>query len=320
MNQDALPMNVSLSALKVLTYFDLFDYPLTREEIGLFLDQKTSPGELFGSLNQLAESDLAFRFQEFYCLRNDPALVERRNKGNQKAAALIPTAYRISAFLYNFPFVRGIGISGSLSKNFADENADIDYFIITKSNRLWIARTLMHLYKKLTYITGRQHCHCMNYYVDEEALTIQEKNIFTAIEVKTLIPVCGNGSLENFFNANTWTDHYYPNCIIETESRTRTSSSIFKKLMESLFNNAMGDQLDNYLMKLTSRRWKIKETRNRLNAAGRKMGLQTGKHFSKPNPQHLQKQILELFEMRFGEMREKIGSVELAVDVERTEN
>src|ERR1700730_1437647 len=282
MNQDSLSMNFSFSVLKALAYFDLFDYPINREEIGLFLDQKTSPGELSLSLDQLAESGLAFQFKGFYSLRNDPGFVERRKKGNIKAAGFLQTAYRISAFLYSFPFVRGIGISGSLSKNFADENADIDYFIITKSNRLWIARTLMHLYKKLTFLTGKQHFHCMNYYVDEEALTIQEKNIFTAIEVKTLIPVCGNVCLENFFNANAWTNNYYPNYAIESQSHKKNSDPFFKKLMESVFNNVFGDRLDNYLMKLTSRRWKTKEVHNRLNAAGRKMGLHTGKHFSKP--------------------------------------
>jgi hypothetical protein len=85
-----------------------------------------------------------------------------------------------------------------LSKNFADERADIDYFVVTKANRLWIARTLMHLFKKLTFLVGKQHYFCMNYFVDEEALTIQEKNLFTAVEVATLIPVCGNGSMESF--------------------------------------------------------------------------------------------------------------------------
>ena len=34
----------------------------------------------------------------------------------------------------------------------------------------------------------------MNYYIDEEALQISDKNIYTAVEVVTLVPVCGNGS------------------------------------------------------------------------------------------------------------------------------
>src|ERR1700730_12021598 len=101
-------MQVPFSILKVLVYFDLFDYPLNQEEIGLFINQKVNSDELSRGLNQLIDSGIIFRFKEFYCLKNDPSWVERRKTGNQKAIATLPTAYRISAFLYSFPFVRGV--------------------------------------------------------------------------------------------------------------------------------------------------------------------------------------------------------------------
>jgi hypothetical protein len=65
-------------------------------------------------------------------------------------------------------------------------------FITTAKNRLWIARTLMHGLKKLTFLFNKQHYFCMNYYVDEvQQLQIREKNIYTAIEVATLMPSTG---------------------------------------------------------------------------------------------------------------------------------
>jgi predicted nucleotidyltransferase len=111
----------------------------------------------------------------------------------------------VGRLLIKFPFVRGVGISGSLSKNFADDKSDIDLFIITEKDRLWIARTLMHCFKKLTFLANRQHHYCMNYYVDEQQLQIAEKNIYTAIEVDTLIPLEGDVVFEQFYTANTWT-------------------------------------------------------------------------------------------------------------------
>ena len=298
-------MDSSQSALKTLVYFDLFDYPLTKEEIGLFMDKKVSPEELTRSINELKKMGLVMAHGKYYSLKNAADQVKRRESGNDLASHLLPIAFRISSFLFHFPFVRGIGISGSLSKNFADEKADIDYFIITKANRLWITRTLMHLFKKLTYLLGKQHFYCMNYYVDEEALSIQEKNAFTAIEIATLIPVCGNGSIENFFTANPWIEYYYPNYVIDVESRKNSKHSWFKRSMESLFNLFPADKLDNYLMRVTTKRWKQKEAKQLLNSSGRRMGLHTNKHFSKPNPDHLQRQILELFERRLKEMQQK---------------
>jgi hypothetical protein len=145
------------SVLKVLAWFDLFNYPLTLAEIQFFLDQPLTQDKLKAQLQELVECNVVYRPGGFYSLQSDEALATRRNKGNQRAAQLLVIAHRVARLLYHFPFVRGIGISGSLSKNFADEKADIDLFIITSSNRLWIARTAMHLLKKLSYLGGWMH-------------------------------------------------------------------------------------------------------------------------------------------------------------------
>lgn len=291
------------SVLKVLTYFDLFDYPLSKEEISFYLDHPLSDTQLSVVLQQLSDEGQIFLHQGFYSLQDKPALTARRKDGNNRAQTLLETGYRVAAFLYRFPYVRGVCISGSLSKNFADEKADIDFFIITHTNRLWIARTLMHLFKKLTFLVGRQHWYCMNYYIDEAALQIEERNVFTATEMITLLPVCGNGALDNFFEANSWTKLFYPKytgrqaILPGNHHRYRT-----KRWVEWLFNNSMGDRLDNYLMKITAGRWKKKEAEKRLNMRGGRMGLKTGKHFCKPNPVFFQHQILERYRQRLAQV------------------
>ena len=136
-------MPLRSSILKVLAYFDLFNYPVSTEEILFFLDREVPVSELNENLEVLTTEKHLFRLGGFYSLRNDPQVAERRIKGNRHASELLVIADRVSRFLYQFPYVRGIGISGSLSKHYADENADIDYFIITRSNRLWIARSLI---------------------------------------------------------------------------------------------------------------------------------------------------------------------------------
>src|SRR5688572_16924359 len=165
-----MQQNLELSVLKVLAYFDLFNYPLLKEEVHFFLDHAVRKEAVDGAIDQLCIAGCIYQHGDFISLSTDGSLVTRRLKGNNHARTLLDTAYKVSSLLYRFPFVRGIGISGSLSKNFADDKADIDFFIITSANRLWIARTLMHLFKKLSYLAGRQHWFCMNYYVDEESL------------------------------------------------------------------------------------------------------------------------------------------------------
>jgi hypothetical protein len=281
------------SIIKALAYFDIFSYPLTLDEIHHFLDQTVSRDDVLLTLQQLVDDNRVFRMGSFYSLQQDLSLRARRTNGNHKAGILLTTGYKVGGFLYQFPFVRGIGISGSLSKNYADQNTDIDFFIITRANRLWLARTLMHLFKKLTFITGHQHLYCMNYYIDEEALCIDEQNIFTATELITLKPVCGNGTMDRFYDQNNWAGNYFPNQPVNKESIVLAKSGRFKRTVEWLLDNKIGNSLDNWLMRVTTRRWLKKEQLQKTNSHGIRMGLHTGKHFSKPNPEFFQRKVLD---------------------------
>ncbi|AXY75687.1 hypothetical protein D3H65_17630 [Paraflavitalea soli] len=311
------------SILKVLAWFDLFHYPLPAGEIRFFLDRMISAEELKVSLQQLVNDKMIFLHEDCYSLENDPALVVRRTRGNVRASRMLRTAHRIGRLLYHFPFVRGICISGSLSKNFADEKADIDFFIVTRANRLWIARTAMHLFKKITYLWGGQHWFCMNYYIDEDALEIREQNYFTAIELITLMPVCGERAIGQLLSENNWAARYFPRY---TEKKPlhgdATKRYGVKRLLERLFNNRLGDRLDEYLFALTSRRWKQKEEKYRLNIKGERMGLDTGKHFSKPNPSFFHKSILEKYDQKLETVsanRERLQSTHFALPVAGTD-
>ena len=160
----------------------------------------------------------------------------------------------------------------------------------------------MHLFKKLTYLRGHQHRYCMNYYVDEEALEIREKNIFTATEFVTLIAASGNGGVISFFNANEWTTRFYPQYRHRNRESLGTQSSLLKRTCERLLNNRIGDFLDDYFRKLTARRWKAKEDRGDLNMRGLRMSLQCGKHFARPNPEIFQQKILARYQRKIKEL------------------
>jgi predicted nucleotidyltransferase len=284
--------------LKALAYFDIFQYPLTRTELQIFVSVKIPASIAEIILAELVTEKRVYQLDEYYSLQDNPLLVYRRRQGNERAVALLQKAERIGRFLYQFPFVKAIGISGSLSKNFADQQADIDFFIITASNRLWIARTLMHLYKKLMFITGRQHYYCMNYYIDEQAYALEDRNIFTAIELKTLLPVCGEKTMQHFFTANGWAENWLPLCNWRKQARKEPPSSFFKKFGEWLFPGKIGNRINEHLWCITDRRWKKKEEKRKLNGKGVPMGLITGIHSAKSNAGDFQEKILALYEKK----------------------
>lgn len=292
-----------LTILKTLAYFDIFDYPLTEKEIKNFLDSPLTDDEFRSALEELVLSKTVFRFAEFYFLHDDPFTVERRLAGNRRAQKLIWKAEKIGRFLHQFPYVRAVAISGSLSKGYAEEKADIDFFIITKANRLWISRTCLHLFKKLTFLVGRQDLYCMNYFIDEDVLTIQEKNIYTATEIVTLYPVSGSSVIRGFFDANEWVEEWLPEYPFPDGSRRMERRSLFKNFAEWFFDQRFGNWVDNALFKWTTRRWQRKEKRREKNSKGRVMNLVTNKHFAKSDPEAFQKKIVELYEARIEELK-----------------
>jgi len=284
--------------LATLAYFDLFSYPLNRGEIYLFLPVKSDMDSFNRGLNNLVNERHIFRFEKFYSLKNDHYLIERRLKGNKRADELMLIAEKVANILIRFPYVRGIGISGSLSKNFADENADIDMFIITAKNRLWIARTIMHGFKKLSYLLGKQHYFCMNYYIDEQDLSIPEKNIYTATEVVTLIPLQGDIQFVDFFTANAWSRDFLPNNIMRISKAKAEPKPWFKTGVEALFNNIPGNWIDDKLCQITSSRWLKKTQSKKRNIKGQVMAMNTGKHFAKPDPEDFQKNLITRYRLK----------------------
>lgn len=284
--------------VEILTYFDIFHYPLTSDEIRKYLFAKVDENFLQKCLFELQGEKIIFLSHVFYSIQNNPLLAHRRMQGNLLAEKLLAKALKAGRFLYQFPFVRAVGISGSLSKNFADEKADMDFFIITKANRLWIARTLMHLFKKLTFLTGKQHFYCMNYYIDEKALLLEEKNIFTAIEIKTLLPVSGEQTIKLFFESNKWASECLPACNFRRQEKMDPGPSLFKKIQEWVLNGKIGNRLENYLFCLSQNRWKRKFEKGMRNKKGQTMELITGKHFARSNPGAFQEKVLALYEQK----------------------
>ena len=294
--------NIRKDILATLAYFNMFDYPLKKNEIFLFLGHCNDYREFEQALTNLLKDSAVYKMADFYSLQNDFKLAVRRFRGNEKAMSMLKKAEKAATIISVFPFVRGVAVSGSLSKYFADEKSDIDFFIITRANRLWIARTLLHIFKKLTFIVHKQGYFCMNYFIDEKDPAIMEKNIYTAMELATVLPLRDDGIFDQFFKANSWASVFFPNKFLHTPPVKKTGTSWIKSLTEKSLNNKFGDSLDNFLMNRTAKSWNAKTQSHKTDNKGMLMSMHVGKHFSKPNPEIFQKNILQSYEDSLSEI------------------
>jgi hypothetical protein len=81
-------------------------------------------------LNALVEKGLIYKFDNFYSLNDNFALIEERLRGNEQAEKWMTKARWFSRLISWFPYVRGVSLSESLSKGYLGEDPDIDYFMV----------------------------------------------------------------------------------------------------------------------------------------------------------------------------------------------
>jgi hypothetical protein len=244
----------SVNALHVILYFDIFDYPLTKDEI-FKRSTLNNEQEVDQAIKELTDAGILFSIQNFYSLHNEIRQINKRIAGNKCAEKHLTTALRMTSIIKHFPFVRAVMLSGSISKNYMDKFSDIDYFIVTAPNRLWICRLFFVLFQKLILL-NRYKYFCYNYMIDENHLAIADKSYYTAIEASTLLPVYNYNLYQQFRKSNLWTQAYFPNYPDHENSLLSNKQSWLQKITEFIFKNRFGEWFDMWLMKKTEKRWR----------------------------------------------------------------
>lgn len=291
------------SILKALAYYDVFNFPLNVEELFLY-SNFTNKADFFAELNTLISDELVFKIGDFYSLQSDDQLAVTRTENDKRAKEYENQAYKKSNLIGKFPYVKGVFISGSLSKGTMGEDGDIDYFIVTSPGRLWVARTLLIFYKKVFLLNSRKYF-CINYVVDEDSLTIEHQNRFTAMELVTLLPMVNAPLYDEMISKNEWLRSYYNTITDKFLQPITLKRSWFQRLFEPILNTKIGDVLDDFFMKLTLNRWKRRF--GTMSQADFDVALQTSKTVSKHHPSNFQKKVLHDFDTRMVVLDKKLG-------------
>lgn len=298
---------LSKSILKTLLYFDIFQYPLTASEIFTHLPTNhVTLDHVKSELTRMRDKSIIYSVSDFFSVHDNQVLGKRRIKGNQMALESLSLAQKQALFISKFPFVRAVMASGSLSKNYMDEHSDLDFFIITKPNRLWIARMLLALYQKIFLLNSHKYF-CVNYFVDEHHLGIEEKNLYTATELSTLIPLYGKEYYPQLMMANYWIKTYLPNHTSRSiENVFPYRSSWFKQQLETFINFSGADGFERFSLKVFSARWR-KLYQNNYSKTDFEIAFKSKKYVSKGHPKNYQRKVLDLYEQKLQEFGNKLS-------------
>lgn len=217
-------------------YHSLFDYPLTFSEIVKWLPKN------YGKVKDI---EIVNR-DNFYFVKGKEGIIYKRNSHERVSKSKIEIARKASKVISIIPFVKMVGLTGSLAMNNAEENGDIDLMIITKSGKLWLTRVLV--YSLLTIMNykirkpgqdNQKNKLCLNMWIDEESLSWpkRSRNIYTAHELLQIVPLINKGkTYEKFLNKNGWALDFWPNvcrvqnCKNSIKVTKPTKASILEKL------------------------------------------------------------------------------------------
>lgn len=214
---------------RTVVYFDIFDYPLTWVEIWKWLytdntDLKTDSNgySLFEVLQELEKmTDKIETKNGFYFLPGKSWTVEQRLSRYALAEAKFRRAIKFIKIFRFIPFIKMIAVCNSLAYSNSDPAGDIDFFIIVKKNRLWLARFLaVGLLKVLgvrPQASNKKDTIDANFFVAEDGLNIANLQIaagdpYLAYWANQLVPIFDmDGVYQKFQQANTWVKNILPN-------------------------------------------------------------------------------------------------------------
>lgn len=231
--------------LRAIKYFSFFQYYPNLIIIYSFLRKKTSKKAFKEAILNLERQKKIKKINNQYAIfnqfsKNTPPqysidelknrVVDQKKRRKISQQKLKNWRFRLYCwFLSLLPQIKLVGLSGTLSMMNANEEDDIDLFIITAKNRLFTARFIaivlaeflgLRRRRDTLYSNSKFHVPnfkdkvCLNLFFDEGDLVVPDfkKNEYVAHEVLQMKPIVNkNYTYEKFLSANRWILSFFPN-------------------------------------------------------------------------------------------------------------
>jgi len=199
-------MSLENAILKTLAYSDIFDYPLTAEELHRFLVMPAKKDDVEQSVAKMKNISMN---NGYYFLKNRHEIVGLRRNREAISVEAFKRAMFYGHILGALPFIRMVALTGSLAVLNLSKNPDMDYMLIARQGRVWTARAFAILLAKIASLFGDTIC--PNLIVSEQALELPVHDLYSARELSQMIPITGNDFYHRLWEANSWVKDILPN-------------------------------------------------------------------------------------------------------------
>jgi hypothetical protein len=265
--QDDQPKsNLEQAILRAVAYADVFNYPLTPDEIARWLVEFTAPEQniRLATSRLVLQSRLLGDSGKYITLAGREHLGEVRQAREAYAASLWPQANKFGALIARLPYVRMVAVTGALAVNNVEPGADIDYLIVTEPGRLWVCRAFVILVVRRAALS--RVTLCPNFFISSQALEIAPRDLYTAHEIIQMVPLSGFEVYRRLRLRNQWTDRLLPNATNAHQLAFSMSGEksqfppLTKSWGERVLNHPLGRRIDRWEMERKMRKFaRIKE-------------------------------------------------------------
>jgi len=189
-----LDSKLKQAILSTLAYQKVFEFAPTKETLyqQLISDKPYTEDEFEQALSDL---DILQNQDGHLYIGNDIEIAKQSREKSKWSNEKIVKAEKIGRILSKIPWIKMIGISGAVSSFNATKDDDIDLFVIVEHDRLWLARLFDWIL--LNALRVRRNASstefndkiCINYYLTDKDLKLENQDLYTAIEITKLIPI-----------------------------------------------------------------------------------------------------------------------------------
>ncbi len=245
--------------IKTLSFFDLFSYPLTKEEIFSYLwKTKTGTHLLSEKLTEMVDNKILVEKCGYYSLP-DRDVDENRRQHLLESELKLKIARKATKKISGIPFIVAIFVCNSVAFGTAEENSDIDLFIVVKKGRLWLVRFFSNLILLLFRLrVGKNHMGnkiCLSFYLSESNLNLQNikitsEDVYLVFWLATLLPIYDPQEIgKKIIKENSWFQELLPNfpeslSFYSKEVKNSRIKNFFKKILEKTWQGSYGNLME----------------------------------------------------------------------------
>lgn len=208
------------SIQQTMLWFDVFDYPLTKEELYKYLWKPPRlPYHEFVLQLERHLPDTITSTDGFYHRVGRQDTINCRQQQVRFIEKKIRIAKRAAKILRYIPFTKAMFVCNTVAGGYTNKDSDIDVFIIIKEKHLWFTRLLITMVLSLFRLrrtkTTIANKICLSFYITDHNLNLQtvahEQDIYMMYWISQLIPIYDPDNIrEDIFKKNTWAFNHIP--------------------------------------------------------------------------------------------------------------